>query len=99
LTYTGFVIAALISSYPQVCPSARKALPQDGVAAGLEPEKAELRYRFGVWLGLLGWFVQGLFEFGLYVPGSAWIAFALLGSLLPRFAGDSKGIDKPALHW
>jgi O-antigen ligase len=38
--------------------------------------------RFGVWLGLLGWFLQGLIDFSLYVPSVAWCAFALLGWLL-----------------
>jgi hypothetical protein len=37
---------------------------------------------FALFLGLLGWFVQGLGEFGLYIPGEAWIAFTLLGCLL-----------------
>ena len=35
-----------------------------------------------VLVGLLGWFLQGIGEFGLYVPALAWTAFALLGSLL-----------------
>lgn len=34
---------------------------------------------FAVWLGLAGWTMQGLVEFGLYVPGLAWPAFLLLG--------------------
>ena len=37
---------------------------------------------FAVFAGVLAWFVQGLGEFGLYVPALAWIAFALLGSLV-----------------
>jgi len=37
--------------------------------------------QFGLFLGLLGWFVQGLVEFSLYVPALAWTAFALLGVL------------------
>ncbi len=37
-----------------------------------------------VWLGLLGWFAQGLVEFGLYIPATAWCAFALLGWLLAQ---------------
>jgi O-antigen ligase len=41
-----------------------------------------------IWLGLAGWFTQGLVEFGLYIPATAWCAFALLGWLL--------GIDLPA---
>ena len=32
--------------------------------------------------GLLGWFAQGLGEFGLYIPATAWIAFVLLGGLV-----------------
>lgn len=38
--------------------------------------------RFAVWLGLMGWALQGLLEFGLYIPALAWPAFALLGWLL-----------------
>jgi hypothetical protein len=37
---------------------------------------------FALFIGLLGWFVQGLGEFGLYIPAVAWIAFTLLGCLL-----------------
>jgi len=36
---------------------------------------------FAIFLGVLAWFVQGLGEFSLYVPGLAWTAFALLGAL------------------
>ena len=43
--------------------------------------------RFSVWLGLLGWSLQGLIEFGLYIPALGWTAFALWGWLL-------KSIDK-----
>jgi len=41
---------------------------------------------FAVFAGLLGWFVQGLGEFSLYVPALAWTAFTLLGCL----AGQTK---------
>jgi hypothetical protein len=37
--------------------------------------------RFAVWLGVLGWALQGFVEFGLYVPALAWPAFTLLGWL------------------
>lgn len=40
--------------------------------------------QLGVWLGVLGWCLQGLMEFGLYLPDSSWAAFALLGWLLGR---------------
>jgi len=36
---------------------------------------------FAVFAGLLGWFVQGLGEFGLYIPALAWATFTLLGCL------------------
>lgn len=34
-----------------------------------------------VWLGLLGWALHSFVEFSLYIPGSAWLAFTLLGWL------------------
>ena len=34
-----------------------------------------------MWLGLIGWVLQGFVEFGLYIPASAWLAFLLLGWL------------------
>jgi O-antigen ligase len=40
-------------------------------------------------LGLLGWFVQGLGEFALYIPATAWTAFLLLGGLLNILGLDS----------
>ena len=48
--------------------------------------------RLAVWLGVLGWAVQSFFEFALYIPATAWLAFALLGWLL---AGEANRIDKP----
>lgn len=39
---------------------------------------------FPVWLGVFGWSLQSLFEFGLYVPALAWLAFALMGWLLAQ---------------
>jgi hypothetical protein len=39
---------------------------------------------FAIFAGLLGWFVQGLGEFGLYIPALAWAAFTLLGCLAGR---------------
>jgi O-antigen ligase len=46
---------------------------------GTAPERDWLR--FAVWLGLVGWAVQGVAEFGLYIPSLAWIGFLLLGWL------------------
>jgi len=39
---------------------------------------------FAVWLGLAGWAIQEVAEFGLYIPALAWPAFLLLGWLLGR---------------
>ena len=36
---------------------------------------------FAIFIGLLGWFLQGLGEFSLYIPALAWTAFTLLGWL------------------
>ena len=37
---------------------------------------------FACFVGIAGWFLQGLGEFGLYIPGSAWVAFTLLGGTI-----------------
>lgn len=42
---------------------------------------------FAIWLGILGWALQSTMEFGLYIPGLAWPAFAFLGALLGRRGG------------
>jgi O-antigen ligase len=47
--------------------------------------------RFSIWLGLLGWSLQGLLEFGLYIPALAWCSFGWMGWLL----GTAIPIDKP----
>ena len=38
--------------------------------------------RLAVWLGLLGWALQSMMEFGLYIPAIAWPAFCFMGWLL-----------------
>jgi hypothetical protein len=37
---------------------------------------------FAIFIGLLGWFVQGVGEFSLYIPALAWTASTLLGCSL-----------------
>lgn len=37
--------------------------------------------RYSVWLGLAGWGLQSLVEFGLYIPAVAWSAFLMMGWL------------------
>jgi O-antigen ligase len=43
-------------------------------------------------VGVLGWYLQGLGEFGLYVPALAWVAFTLTGVVL---GGLGKALDTP----
>jgi O-antigen ligase len=47
-------------------------------------------FAYAVWLGVLGWALQGTMEFGLYLPGLGWTAVALLGWLLGRNEIDTK---------
>jgi O-antigen ligase len=44
--------------------------------------------RYAVWLGLLGWSLQSMMEFGLYIPALAWPAFALMGWMLSSTAAS-----------
>ena len=44
--------------------------------------------KFSIWLGLLGWSLQSLVEFGLYIPALAWPAFSLFGWLLGQVANQ-----------
>lgn len=37
---------------------------------------------FGIFAGLLPWFIQGFGEFSLYIPALSWTAFTLLGLLI-----------------
>jgi O-antigen ligase len=65
----------------------------DPLASSAPASEAVQNWRpFTIWLGVLGWALQGLFEFGLYIPALAWPAFALLGLLLGksrRLCGES----------
>jgi len=44
--------------------------------------KTDNQIIFAFFIGLLGWFIQGIGEFSLYIPALAWTAFTLLGSML-----------------
>lgn len=45
--------------------------------------------KLSIWLGLLGWALQGLVEFGLFIPALTWPAFSLMGWLLGQPANES----------
>ena len=50
----------------------------------LRPRESDDWLTFAVWLGVLGWSLQSLVEFGLYIPALAWPAFTFLGWLLGK---------------
>ena len=50
--------------------------------AGRRLWKNSNQFTFSIFVGLLGWFVQGIGEFSLYIPALAWTAFTLLGCSL-----------------
>ncbi len=66
-------------------PGLRNSLPPGDVAASGTGADWPA---FLVWLGVLGWALQGLMEFGLYIPALAWPALTLMGLLLGRNAMD-----------
>ncbi len=70
LAYTLFIFGALARSFPW-----------PGRPLATEPDDW---LPFAVWLGVLGWGLQSLIEFGLYIPALAWPAFTFLGWLLGR---------------
>jgi len=77
--YTLFIVGALLWSFKRSIGHLSK--PE---TANPWEDLPENWLGFAVWLGLLGWSLHGLFEFGLYIPASAWPAFAFLGWLLGR---------------
>ena len=40
------------------------------------------RIIFALFLGFLGWFIQGIGEFSLFIPALAWTAFVSMGCAL-----------------
>ncbi|MGA2247682.1 MAG: O-antigen ligase family protein [Verrucomicrobiota bacterium] len=92
LAYTAWIVLALavlarkfwpgLTVRPEVL-TAGKSKP---TGSGRREGKADVDdpVQFALFLGLAGWFAQGLGEFGLYVPALAWTAFTLLGCLIGR---------------
>jgi O-antigen ligase len=63
-------------------------------AIGRRTWKTAKSAAFAIFIGLLGWFAQGLGEFGLYIPAAAWLSFVFLGCGLDFDSGDVKVIKK-----
>jgi len=86
ILYVTSIVGCLVWSFPKDRGTGNRPCPANGksqqIAYGEEDKRAEAWVTFSIWLGLLGWSLQSLFEFGLYIPALAWPAFALLGWLL-----------------
>jgi|ERR1043166_6374746 O-antigen ligase len=81
LLYTTFIAAALVRTFPKKFPLNRDLNP------GLW-DYSNWRI-FTIWLGVFGWALQSLFDFGFYIPALAWPAFAFLGFLLSNHVSES----------
>jgi hypothetical protein len=57
--------------------------------------KAPRPLAFALFLGLLGWFIQGIGEFSLFIPALAWMAFTFLGCALANGAGENPPASSP----
>lgn len=91
--YLGFIAGVLAWTYPRLRFSASGQqnggrtggsvpnLEKGGSGADAALSNRVSWARFWIWLGLLGWALQGLIEFDLYLPALSWPAFALLGLL------------------
>ena len=90
IAYSAWILVAMAIT-------GRKVWPKPAATGGFQQEKRPRMpsvkpsvnsggtgFEFAIFLGLLGWFTQGLGEFGLYVPALAWTAFTLLGCLIGR---------------
>lgn len=85
--YLGFIVAVLSASWWRVGAHSGRCCRPDETPAGatcLRSGTTEDWQAFSAWLGAAGWALQGLVEFGLYIPALAWPAFAILGWLLSR---------------
>jgi O-antigen ligase len=101
LAYLAFIVGALAWSAPhthRTCqgpthsqPASKPTAPPSLTTPPLPTMDWEA---FFIWLGLLGWALQGLMEFGLYIPALAWPAFSLMGWFLGR-PGGRNTIDIP----
>jgi O-antigen ligase len=98
ILYTVFIVTALIRTSPLRDFSQHRAAPVregftqkpvnqtdsgHGSQSGWK-RRYESPVRLALWLGVLGWCLHSLLEFGLYIPGLAWPAFAFIGLLLRR---------------
>jgi O-antigen ligase len=77
LFYSAFIAGTLYWTRPR-----QSKLISASPKGGPGPELGASWLQTWVWLGVLGWALQGFMEFGLYIPALAWPAFTFLGWLL-----------------
>jgi O-antigen ligase len=82
VTYAAFILGALLLGFPR--PWALPAPPGADSLSQNPPPTAPDWITCCLWLGALGWALQSLLEFGLYIPALAWPAFTFMGLLLGR---------------
>lgn len=75
ILFAAFIAGGLFLAYPRRADGAGG----DGEAAQPFWGSTNEWQDYAIWLGLLGWSLQGLMEFGLYIPALAWPAFTLFG--------------------
>ena len=92
LSYATLIIGALAWTFKTSVYTPKAANPD--LATDVDHEQWR---RFAVWLGLLGWSLQSLGEFGLYIPAVAWLGFAFFGWLIATSSSFMLNrIDTPA---
>lgn len=64
-----------------------------GSIAMLYPKARVQMLPFVIWLGLAGWSLHSVVEFGLYIPSIAWPAFTLLGWLWAAMSSETAAGD------
>ena len=92
LLYTALVGGVLIVSKPagtfcfsrKSTPAASGKEEEEIRIPNLDAKRGESVFYWLLWLGVLGWAIQGQFEFGLYIPALSWAAFGFMGLLLGK---------------
>lgn len=78
LLYTAFIAGVTLLGCRRVWPQLGRTPGTPTTSGAWTGDGLE----FAVWLGLLGWVLQGILEFGLYIPALAWPAFTFMGWLI-----------------
>jgi O-antigen ligase len=93
--YTTFIVGGLVWSFPRLTSdSLRKKIDHKDD----RDAKGGRWMEFSLWLGVLGVSLQGLFEFGLYIPGLAWTCFVFMGWLLAQAAVSNGESAQPQIQ-